>query len=49
MSKQATYDYMVKILIIGDSAVGKTSFLRRFCEGDISNTHIATIGKRLAL
>jgi len=35
---------MVKILIIGDSAVGKSSTINKFCEGLFSHTHIATIG-----
>mmetsp|Transcript_29321 Transcript_29321/g.33896 ORF Transcript_29321/g.33896 Transcript_29321/m.33896 type:complete len:225 (-) Transcript_29321:10-684(-) len=41
---KATYDYMVKILILGDSAVGKTSFLTRFSKGTETTSHIATIG-----
>lgn len=31
-----TYDWMVKILIIGDSAVGKTQILTRFAENRFS-------------
>ena len=38
------YDYMVKILILGDSAVGKTSFLTKFTKGMDTANHIATIG-----
>lgn len=41
------YDYMAKILILGDTAVGKTSLLTRFCDETISGTHIATIGRSL--
>ena len=33
-----------KIIIIGDSSVGKTSFLLRFCDGRFEAESIATIG-----
>lgn len=38
------YDLMVKILIIGDSGVGKTCLLMRFCENMFTNNHLTTIG-----
>jgi Ras-related protein Rab-8A len=38
------FDYLIKIVIIGDSGVGKTNFLSRFVEGDFSPNHEATIG-----
>lgn len=28
---QESYDYLVKMIIIGDSGVGKTNFLMQFC------------------
>jgi len=43
-NEKTDYDIMVKILIIGDSAVGKSSIINKFCEGQFSHTHIATIG-----
>jgi len=38
------YDILHKIVLIGDSGVGKTSLLQRFAEQVFSNTHITTIG-----
>ena len=34
----------MKLLIIGDSAVGKTNILLRFCEGQFTPSHLTTIG-----
>ena len=38
------YDALVKVLIIGDSSVGKTCLLLRYADDDFSTTHQATIG-----
>jgi Ras-related protein Rab-8A len=38
------YDYLVKLLIIGDSGVGKTCFLLRFSEDNFTTSHLTTIG-----
>lgn len=35
---------MAKIIIIGDSGVGKTNLLTKFCEGLFKETYVATIG-----
>jgi GTPase SAR1 family protein len=29
--KEESYDYLVKLIIIGDSGVGKTNILMKFC------------------
>ena len=40
-----TYDYLFKLLLIGDSGVGKTCVLFRFSEDAFNATFISTIGK----
>lgn len=42
-----TYDYLFKLLLIGDSGVGKTSILFRFSEDAFNISFISTIGKFL--
>mmetsp|Transcript_23366 Transcript_23366/g.20305 ORF Transcript_23366/g.20305 Transcript_23366/m.20305 type:complete len:137 (-) Transcript_23366:904-1314(-) len=45
MSKAGNaYDFIAKLLIIGDSGVGKTCLLLRFCENNFTTSHLATIG-----
>jgi len=43
-SKNASYDYLIKLLLIGDSGVGKSCLLLRFCDDSFTTTFIATIG-----
>lgn len=40
-----TYDYLFKLLLIGDSGVGKTCLLFRFSEDSFNTTFISTIGE----
>lgn len=42
--KKEGYDWLVKLLIIGDSGVGKTNILLRFCENNFTPNHLTTIG-----
>lgn len=43
MAKQ--YDILCRLLMLGDSGVGKTCMLRRFTESEFDPSHISTIGK----
>lgn len=46
MAKRDTagFDWLVKLLVIGDSGVGKTNILTRFCEDSFTPSHLSTIG-----
>ena len=44
MSNYTDYDYLFKILLIGDSGVGKSCLLMRFMDEKYSDTYISTIG-----
>lgn len=39
------YDHLLKLIIIGDSSVGKTCLLLRFAEDSFPVSHMPTIGK----
>jgi small GTP-binding protein len=43
MIRDETYDHMVKILLIGDSGVGKTCILQRFNKNEFLPNHLTTI------
>lgn len=38
------YDYLIKFLALGDSGVGKTSFLYQYTDGKFNSKFITTIG-----
>jgi len=41
---EAKFDHTFKLVLLGDSAVGKSSLLIRFSDDEFSETHITTIG-----
>lgn len=43
-TKKNMCDFLVKLILIGDSDVGKTSLMMRFSEDRFTASHIATIG-----
>lgn len=42
--KADKYDIMAKVIIIGDSGIGKTVLITRFCESTFKESYVATIG-----
>ena len=44
VSQTPEYDHLVKMLLVGDASVGKSSLLLRFCGMDFSNRQFSTIG-----
>lgn len=43
-NKSTEPEFVYKLLILGDSSVGKTCFLLRYCDNLYNENHIATIG-----
>jgi GTPase SAR1 family protein len=46
-AKGAAFDYLIKLILIGDSGVGKTCLLLRFADDNYTSAHISTIGKTI--
>ena len=44
MAEAKDWDYLIKFLIIGDSAVGKTAMLLRYTDNVFGEDYLATIG-----
>ncbi|OMJ65459.1 hypothetical protein SteCoe_38174 [Stentor coeruleus] len=38
------YDYLIKVVLIGDAAVGKSSLLLKYIDGTFDDTYVCTIG-----
>ena len=47
MTSEKEYEFIIKILIIGDSTVGKTNFVYKFSEDKFSENYFATTGIEL--
>ena len=44
MNVESNFETLIKLVIIGDSGVGKSNFLFKFIEGKFSALHVATVG-----
>ena len=43
MNQDSTFDYLIKILTIGESGVGKTCLISRYNRNEFSENHLSTI------
>lgn len=41
---QRQHDYIVKIVVVGTSAVGKSAIVKRFADNEYNEFYISTIG-----
>ena len=44
MDDEDKFDYLIKYVIVGDSAVGKSNLLLRFTQGSFNSAYQLTIG-----
>ena len=44
MNSDKKYEYLIKILIVGDSTVGKTNFIKKYVENKFNESYFASTG-----
>ena len=44
MNSDKEYEYLIKILIVGDSTVGKTNFIKKYVENKFNENYFASTG-----
>ena len=44
MNSDKEYEYLIKILIVGDSTVGKTNFIKKYVENKFNESYFASTG-----
>jgi Ras-related protein Rab-8A len=37
-------EFLAKVIIVGDSGVGKTNLLTKYCDNEFEDAYVATIG-----
>ena len=47
MNIDSSFDYLLKIIIVGDTGVGKSNFIFRFVENKFSRAYRVTVGLEL--
>ena len=47
MEQESDFDYTIKLLVVGDSSVGKTNFITMFIENKFNQTYMTTSGMDL--
>ena len=45
MSYYNKYDYLFKLLIVGEEGVGKEAFLLRYTDDSFTTNHLVSIGR----
>ena len=44
MQINSDFEFLIKLVVIGDTGVGKTNFIFQFTEGRFSSLHVTTVG-----
>ena len=44
MTQKEEFEQTYKILLLGDSSVGKTCFIKRYIDGTFQDAYLSTIG-----
>ena len=44
MEEEGSFDVLIKLVILGDIAVGKSNYLYRFVDGDFNPIYVSTVG-----
>ena len=44
MSVFNEYDYLIKLIVVGESGVGKSTLLSMFCDNNYTDAYVSTIG-----
>ena len=48
MKNQESFDYIAKVILVGETNVGKTNILTRYCKDEFKSNNTATVGIEFA-